>query len=182
MKQGDSLPILKLTLLDAAAAAIDARTGTLNFDAQSANFTVGLVVTGGTSGAKGTIVSQTDAGTTGTLVLNLRNAIAFVDNEALTDSSTGAAVVNGASAAPTVKFRMRQVNSGTPANTLKVNREMTNNTTGADGKVNITLTSSETDTPGIFQADVQITTTDGVQTVPSDSFITVHITAAVGSV
>lgn len=65
----------------------------LDFDGQSANFTNGLVVTGGTSAARGTLVSHTDAGTTGTLIL--RNVVGtFTDNEAITDSSTGAAVAN----------------------------------------------------------------------------------------
>lgn len=66
---------------------------TLPFDAQSANFTVGLVVTGGTSGATGRIVSQVDAGATGTLTLEQISGI-FIDNETITDSSTGSATVN----------------------------------------------------------------------------------------
>lgn len=73
----------------------------LAYDAQSGNFTAGLIVTGGTSGATATIASDTDAGTTGTLVLT--DVVGtFVDNEAITDSSTGAAVVNGTAAALTV--------------------------------------------------------------------------------
>lgn len=72
----------------------------LAYDGQSANFTAGLVVTGGTSQAKGVIVSDTDGGATGTLVIRVtdlgRNGAGFIDNEALTDSSTGVAVVNGA--------------------------------------------------------------------------------------
>lgn len=72
----------------------------LNYDGQTGNFTVGLEVTGGTSLAKGVIVQDTDAGTTGTLVLRItntgRDGIGFYDNEALTDTSTGVAVVNGA--------------------------------------------------------------------------------------
>jgi hypothetical protein len=70
------------------------------YDGQSANFTAGLTVTGGTSRAKAVIVSDTDAGATGTLIV--KSVIPgptgqyFIDNEALTDSSTGVAVVNGA--------------------------------------------------------------------------------------
>ncbi len=67
---------------------------TLGYDAQSGDFTAGLIVTGGTSGATATIHSDTDAGTTGTLVLTDITGT-FVDNEAITDSSTGAATVNG---------------------------------------------------------------------------------------
>jgi hypothetical protein len=63
------------------------------FDAQSSNFTVGLVVTGATSGATGTIVSQVDGGSTGTLTLNQISGI-FLDNEIISDSSTGSATVN----------------------------------------------------------------------------------------
>lgn len=66
----------------------------LAYDAQSANFTVGLVVTGGTSGATGTILSDTDGGTSGALTLTDVTGT-FLDNEALTDSGSGAAVVNG---------------------------------------------------------------------------------------
>jgi hypothetical protein len=66
---------------------------TLPYDGQSGNFTVGLVVTGATSGATGTIVADVDAGATGTLTLNQVSGI-FENNENITDSSTGAAVVN----------------------------------------------------------------------------------------
>ena len=66
---------------------------TLPFDGQTVNFTVGATVTGGTSGATAVIISQVDAGATGTLTLQQISGI-FIDNEAITDSSTGAAVVN----------------------------------------------------------------------------------------
>ncbi len=70
---------------------------TLDYDGQSGNFAAGLLVTGGTSGATGYIHQDTDAGATGTLLLtDVRGT--FVDNEAITDSSTGAAVVNGTAA------------------------------------------------------------------------------------
>lgn len=67
---------------------------TLAYDAQTANFTLGATLTGGTSGATARIVADADGGATGTLTL--RDIVgAFVDNEALTDSSAGAAVANG---------------------------------------------------------------------------------------
>lgn len=66
---------------------------TLPFDTQTANYTVGLVVTGATSGATGRIVSQVDAGATGTLTLEQISGI-FIDNEIITDTSTGSAMVN----------------------------------------------------------------------------------------
>ena len=66
---------------------------TLPYDGQSGNFTVGLTVTGGTSGATGVITADVDAGATGTLTLsNITGK--FSDNEAITDTSTGVAVVN----------------------------------------------------------------------------------------
>lgn len=67
---------------------------TLAYDAQGGNFTVGLTVTGGTSGATGTIVADADAGATGTLTLSGVLG-AFQDNETITDTSTGTATVNG---------------------------------------------------------------------------------------
>ena len=65
----------------------------LSFDAQTANFTVGQVVTGATSGATGTIHSQTDNGTTGSLVL-VNETGTFIDNELITDPLGGSADVN----------------------------------------------------------------------------------------
>lgn len=67
----------------------------LSYDAQSANFVVGSLVTGGTSGATGTIVADTDAGTTGTLRLSGVTGT-FANDEALTSTpSGGVATVNG---------------------------------------------------------------------------------------
>ncbi len=108
-----SIPNLLYWLKADSGVAYDKTTGlvtswadsgtakTLGYDAQSGNFTAGLVVTGGTSGATATIHSDTDAGTAGTLVLTNISGT-FVDNEAITDSSTGAAVVNGSPAAMAV--------------------------------------------------------------------------------
>jgi len=82
------------TLTDREFTHVQSTTyGTLAYDAQSANFVVGLLATGA-GGATGIIESDTDAGTTGTLVLsNITGA--FISDEAITDSGTGAAVVNG---------------------------------------------------------------------------------------
>jgi hypothetical protein len=69
-------------------------SGDLDYDAQTGDFAVGLTVTGGTSGATGVILKDTDAGVTGTLVLG--NVIgSFKDNEVITDTGTGSADVNG---------------------------------------------------------------------------------------
>lgn len=67
--------------------------GTLAYDAQSANFTVGLKVTD-VGGGSGYIEADTDSGTTG--VLTLSNITApFVNDQVITDSDSGSATVNG---------------------------------------------------------------------------------------
>lgn len=65
----------------------------LPYDAQTGQFTVGNVVTGGTSGATALIISDLDGGTTGTLVVTGVSGT-FANDEALTDGGTGAAVAN----------------------------------------------------------------------------------------
>ena len=66
----------------------------LKYKAQVTNFTVGEVVTGGTSNATARIVADTDAGLTGTLTV--KNILgAFIDNEPLTDSAGGDATCDG---------------------------------------------------------------------------------------
>lgn len=67
---------------------------TLAYDGQTANFTVGEVITGSISGATALVIADTDAGATGTLTLRDISGT-FVDNETLTGSSTGIAVANG---------------------------------------------------------------------------------------
>lgn len=67
---------------------------TLDYDTQTANFTAGATLTGGTSGATATIVQDDDAGTTGTL--HLINIVGeFENNETITDGSGGSALANG---------------------------------------------------------------------------------------
>ena len=66
----------------------------LAYDAQTANFTVGLVITGATSGATARITADADGGGTGTLTVKDIIGV-FLDNEIITDSSTGSATVNG---------------------------------------------------------------------------------------
>lgn len=64
------------------------RLGALAFDGQSTSFTVGDVITGGTSLATGRLVEQTDAGATGTLILG-EIVGTFENNDALTDEHSG---------------------------------------------------------------------------------------------
>lgn len=71
-------------------------TRILNYDGQTVNFTVGEIVTGGTSGAKAKVAYDVDAGATGILYLEQWNGIDFDDDEAITGSATGVAVANGA--------------------------------------------------------------------------------------
>lgn len=79
----------------------------LAFDAQSANFTIGQTLTGGTSGATAYIGGQADAGTTGVLYLRSVSGT-FVDNETITDGGGGSATVNGV---PT-QTRLTKIHSG----------------------------------------------------------------------
>lgn len=77
----------------------------ISYDGQTVNFTVGSVVTGGTSGAKGIILADLDGGATGTLTIALTTlGKSFVNNEALTDAAGGAAVVNKTIATGLVKL------------------------------------------------------------------------------
>jgi hypothetical protein len=71
---------------------------TLDFYAQGANFTVGQLLTGASSRATGTIVSQVDNGATGTLVLE--GVVGeFIANEVIDDTAGGAALATAPSSA-----------------------------------------------------------------------------------
>lgn len=67
---------------------------TLNYDTQTANFTVGDILTGGTSGATARIQDDSDSGATGTLTL-IDIVGVFLDNEVITGALGGSALVNG---------------------------------------------------------------------------------------
>lgn len=67
--------------------------GTLAYDAQSANFTVGLLASGSGTGT-GYIEADADDGATGILTLSNISGT-FVNDETITDSSTGSATING---------------------------------------------------------------------------------------
>lgn len=89
----------------------------LDYDAQTGNFTVGLTITGGTSGATAVISADTDSGTTGTLTLTSVSGL-FEDNETITDTSTGSATTNGLltgqSGSAGIVVDRRQVNAAFP--------------------------------------------------------------------
>lgn len=67
---------------------------TLAYDTQTVNFAVGDTLTGGTSGATAVIITDTDAGATGTLELDNINGV-FQNNETITSTSGGSADANG---------------------------------------------------------------------------------------
>lgn len=65
----------------------------IGFDTQTGDFTVGLTLTGGTSGATAVIESIVDNGVTGTLTLSAITGT-FQDGEIVTDPSAGRATVD----------------------------------------------------------------------------------------
>ncbi len=67
---------------------------TLNYDGGTGAFTLGLTATGGSSGATAKVRAIAGGTAVGRLAVSAVSG-AFTDNEAITDSSTGAAVVNG---------------------------------------------------------------------------------------
>jgi len=70
----------------------------ITYSSQTANFAQGLVLTGGTSGAKGTIVADHDGGASGLLILrNSRSGATanFTAGEIITDTGGGSATISG---------------------------------------------------------------------------------------
>lgn len=116
------------------AGFTDAR---LAYDTQTGNFTVGQVVTGGSSGATGTIVADLDGGSTGTLVLSGVSGT-FTAAETITDPITGSAkataaqvvAVPGTITAP--QAVSAQAVSGTVANDVVVYAPVTFSLESAD--------------------------------------------------
>lgn len=68
----------------------------LNFDTKVSDFSIGAVLTGGTSGATAEIVAVHDAGTTGYLLIKGISSGPFQDDETITDGEGGEAIANGA--------------------------------------------------------------------------------------
>lgn len=67
---------------------------TLAYDGQTANFTAGDIITGGTSGATALAVADSDSGASGTLSLAEVSGT-FQNNETITGAISGSALVNG---------------------------------------------------------------------------------------
>ena len=83
-----------LTSAEVKVAFTNSLRYTLAYDGQTVNFTVGDEVIGQTTGARANIVSDSDAGATGTLTIsNIKGT--FLDDETMVDTSGGTAVVNG---------------------------------------------------------------------------------------
>jgi len=110
----------------------------LSYDAQSANFTPGLVLTGGTSGATATIVTDKDDGTTGTLTIRKISGT-FQNDETITDSSTGSATANG------VVAGIRSLTYPTAGETWEIICENTNDTSAGTGARTVLVTYLDSD-------------------------------------
>lgn len=75
----------------------------LDYINQTANFTVGEVITGATSGATAIVIADVDGGATGTLTL--RSIVGtFEDGETITDPLGGSAEVSGTVSSPAVSL------------------------------------------------------------------------------
>jgi hypothetical protein len=92
---------------------------TLNYDGQTVNFTIGETVTGA-GGATGVVIADTDAGTSGTLTLKTVNGT-YVNDEALTGSTSGRANANGTQAEATPNFTAYMVRGATPQSSFAHN-------------------------------------------------------------
>lgn len=91
-------------------------TRTLDYDNQTANFTVGAMLTGGTSGATAIILEDSDSGTTGTLTLGSISGT-FQDGETITDDNgtPGSADADGV-----VGFTYTEITAAPKAKHLRV--------------------------------------------------------------
>lgn len=76
------------------AQGVRCAPGTLLYDNQTANFTVGDTITGATSGATAYIIADSDSGSSGTLSLGGVSGD-FLDNETIAGATSGSAKVNG---------------------------------------------------------------------------------------
>lgn len=93
------------TAITSGSGIVVSRQISLDYDAQTVDYTDGLVVTGGTSGATGTIINDADAGGSGTLVLK-ETDLRFVDNETVTDSGSGSATSDIQAGATVVPYKI----------------------------------------------------------------------------
>ena len=106
----------------------------LDYDAETGNFGIGLVLTGGTSGATGVIDTIVDNGTTGTLTLS-KVIGTFLDNETITDTGTGSATADGTVSGTFDAFAQFENNVDIYSDMPKIGLEF-------KGKVNVAGTTS----------------------------------------
>jgi hypothetical protein len=91
--KGKFLASIPVRLLDASKGYIAIVDDRITYVSQTANFTVGDVITGADSGAYGTLVVDEDAGTTGRLTL--KDVVGeFESGEIITDEHTGSATTS----------------------------------------------------------------------------------------
>ena len=118
----------------ATATDLDNTTpeGYMLYDAQTGNFTEGLILTGGTSGATAEIISDTDWTTEG--VLGLGNIIGtFEDDETITDSGTGSATSNGNSGLNEAVGEVYLEYDNESGGPFTINEDIQGQTTSAEG-------------------------------------------------
>jgi hypothetical protein len=125
----------------AKASASPVLCKALSFDAQSGNFEVDELVTGGTSGATGIVLAQVDAGTSGTLLLGSVTGT-WQNNEAITGDVIGAATVDG-TASDAV-----QLTYSNETGAFAAAEVVTSSTNGATGVVLVDVEDAEDDTLG----------------------------------
>ncbi len=89
---------LPLDLTGPTAVLVNPTSGTLAYDTQTGNFHLGVLVTGGTSGATATIIKDVDNGSTGFLAVTGITGRFSAVAEGLTDTTTGAAQLTAGSA------------------------------------------------------------------------------------
>jgi len=117
-------------------------TNTIYFNSQTSNFTVGQVLTGGTSGATATITAQTDSGTSGNLTVTPVNGTAFQLGETITDPLGGSAQV-GTINTITTGSRVTGATSGATANVIEISGGGGSTQTLVLGRINGTFQSGE---------------------------------------
>lgn len=93
-------------------------TATLDYDAQTVNFTVGNTIEGVSSGAKARIIADVDGGATGTLTIQMLNNLRFEDDEQIDEiEGSGSADVDG-----TITFVWTENTNAPKCKVLKVHR------------------------------------------------------------
>lgn len=112
-----------LTSAEIKVSFAASRKYTLTYDNQSANFTVGAILTDETTGGTARIIADSDGGATGTLTLTELNGVLgtdFENNATISDSSGGAALASAdiADATDWYQETASSITDGTETNTV----------------------------------------------------------------